>query len=54
VVGPAIVWGFYPVFLALTGRLLAGPYEATAYLPFLGLTSAAALAVAQWRTGLAR
>jgi hypothetical protein len=49
VVGPACVWGFFPVALALAGRLYDGPYTATAYLPALGAASAAALAVVEFR-----
>jgi hypothetical protein len=41
---PAVVWGLYPVFLALTGRLLAGPFVAVQYLPGLALGSATMLA----------
>jgi hypothetical protein len=42
--GPAVVWGFYPVFLALTGRMLSGPFVVVQYLPGLAIGSSAALA----------
>jgi len=48
-VGPATVWGFYPVFLAVTGRLLRGPFVAVQYLPGLALGSSAALAYRELR-----
>jgi Ca2+-transporting ATPase len=53
-VGPAIVWGFYPVVLAFSGHLLDGPYTATSYLPYLGVASALALAIAEWREAATR
>jgi hypothetical protein len=43
-VGPAVVWGFYPVFLALTGKLADGPFVAVQYLPGLAIGSSAVLA----------
>lgn len=49
-IGPAIVYGFYPAFLAMTGRLSDSPYVALEYLPFLAIVSASALAVAEVRT----
>jgi hypothetical protein len=41
---PAVVWGLYPVFLVITGRVLQGPFVAVQYLPGLSLGSAALLA----------
>jgi hypothetical protein len=42
--GPAVVWGFYPVLLSVTGKLSSGPFVAVQYLPGLALSSAIALA----------
>jgi hypothetical protein len=42
--GPAVVWGFYPVLLSVTGKLSSGPFVAVQYLPGLALGSAMALA----------
>jgi hypothetical protein len=42
--GPAVVWGFYPVFLVLTGKVGSGPFVAVQYLPGLAIGSSAALA----------
>jgi len=47
VLGPAVVFGFYPVFLAYTGHFDDGPYVAIQYLPALGVISATALGVVE-------
>ena len=47
--GPAVVWGLYPLFLVLTGRLLGSPFVAVQYLPGLALGSAAMLAYREVR-----
>ncbi len=49
VLGPAIVFGFYPVLLAYTGHFNDSPYVAIQYLPALGAISATALAVVEAR-----
>lgn len=49
ILGPAIVFGFYPVFLAYSGHFNDGPYVAIQYLPALGVISATALAVVEAR-----
>ncbi len=43
-VGPAFVWGLYPVFLLLSGQLDDGPFVAVQYLPGLAIGSSVALA----------
>jgi hypothetical protein len=42
--GPAFAWGFYPVFLSLTGKLASRPYIVIEYLPGIAVASAAILA----------
>lgn len=48
-IGPAIVYGFYPVLLALTGHITDSPLVAFRYLPALAVVSASLLAVAEFR-----
>jgi hypothetical protein len=48
-IGPAIIYGFYPVLLAMTGHLSDSPFVAFQYLPYLAAISASALAVAEIR-----
>lgn len=50
VIAPSLIYGFYPVVLALNGHILDSPLEPLRYLPFLGVASALALAVVEWRT----
>ena len=50
IVAPTIVYGFYPVYLALSGHLVDSPYVAIRYLPFLAVISASALAAAEVRS----
>ncbi len=49
VAGPAIVFGFYPAYLAFSGHYTDRPLIALEYLPALAVISAAALAVAEVR-----
>jgi hypothetical protein len=49
IVGPAIVFGFYPAYLVSSGRVLDSPMEALEYLPFVAVASAAALTFAEAR-----
>lgn len=51
---PSFVYGFYPVYLTVTGHFLDSPYVALRYLPFLGVASATALGIAEWRSRRAR
>lgn len=46
---PSVVYGFYPVYLALSGHLLDSPLVALRYLPFLGVGSAALLLATELR-----
>jgi hypothetical protein len=48
-VGPAVVWGLYPVFLVMTGQILDGPFVAVQYLPGLAVGSSAALAYREFQ-----
>lgn len=41
---PAMVWGIYPAFLVMTGRMADGPFIAVQYLPGLAVGSSALLA----------
>jgi hypothetical protein len=41
---PAVVWGGYPAFLLMTGRMAGSPFIAVQYLPGLALGSSALLA----------
>ncbi len=41
---PGVVWGGYPAFLVMTGRMADGPFIAVQYLPGLALGSSALLA----------
>jgi hypothetical protein len=43
-VGPAFVWGIFPVFLVLTGKIASGAFIAVQYLPGLAIGSSSALA----------
>ncbi len=43
-VGPALVWGIYPAFLLLSGRMADGPFIAVQYLPGLAIGSSSLLA----------
>jgi TM2 domain-containing membrane protein YozV len=47
--GPAVIWGFFPVILSVTGKLSSGPFVAVQYLPGLALGSAMALAYREIR-----
>jgi hypothetical protein len=49
IAGPAIVFGFYPAYLALSGHFTDRPLIALEYLPALAVISATALAVAEVR-----
>jgi len=42
---PAVVWGLYPAYLALTGGLTGSALSIVGYVPFIGLASACGLAV---------
>lgn len=46
---PSFVYGFYPVYLALSGHLLDSPLIAFRYLPFLGVGSASLLLATELR-----
>lgn len=46
---PSFVYGFYPVYLALSGHILDSPLIALRYLPFLGVGSATALLIVELR-----
>ena len=48
-IAPAIIYGGYPVYLAMTGHLLDSPYVAIQYLPAVALVSASCLAFAEFR-----
>lgn len=41
---PAVVWGGYPAFLVMTGRMADGPFIAVQYLPGLAIGSSGLLA----------
>jgi hypothetical protein len=43
-VGPAFVWGAYPAFLVISGRMAGSPFIAVQYLPGLAIGSSALLA----------
>lgn len=47
-IAPSFIYGFYPVYLAVTGHILDSPLEPLRYLPVLGVTSAGLLALAEW------
>lgn len=47
---PSFVYGFYPVYLAMSGHIVDSPYVALRYLPILGVVSAALLAIAERRS----
>lgn len=47
---PSFVYGFYPVYLAMSGHILDSPYVALRYLPILGVLSATLLAIAERRS----
>jgi hypothetical protein len=49
IAGPAIVFGFYPLYLVSSGHIADRPLIALEYLPFLAVASASALAVAEMR-----
>lgn len=49
VVAPAIVFGLYPAYLAVSGHLADSPYIAIRYLPLLAIASSSALAVVEVR-----
>lgn len=53
IVGSATVYGFYPVYLVMSGRIAASPLVGLEYLPVLAVVSAGALAVAELRTARA-
>lgn len=41
---PGVVWGIYPAFLVMTGRMAGSPFIAVQYLPGLAIGSSALLA----------
>ena len=47
---PSFVYGFYPVYLAMSGHILDSPYIAVRYLPVLGVASAVLLAIVERRS----
>ena len=49
IAGPAIVFGFYPVYLVYSGHITDRPLIGLEYLPFVAVASASALAVAEVR-----
>jgi hypothetical protein len=49
VLGPAIVFGFYPAYLALSGHFVDRPMIALEYLPVVAVLSATTLAIAEVR-----
>jgi hypothetical protein len=51
--GSATVYGFYPAYLILSGRINDGPLVALEYLPLLALLSAGALAIVEMRAARA-
>ena len=53
-VAPAIIYGGYPVYLAMTGHLIDSPYVAIQYLPAVALVSASCLAFAEYRARRSR
>ncbi len=42
--GPAFVWGIYPLLLLLSGKMASGPFVAVQYLPGLAIGSSSLLA----------
>jgi hypothetical protein len=44
IAGPAFVWGIFPVYLVLSGKITSGAFIAVQYLPGLAIGSSAALA----------
>lgn len=49
VIGPAITWAIYPLYLSMSNEIMAGPYVVLRYLPVLAVTSAGLLAISQVR-----
>jgi hypothetical protein len=48
--GGAIVYGFFPVALAVTGHWTDSPLVTLSYLPYLSAVSASCLAIAEFKT----
>jgi hypothetical protein len=53
-IGPAMVYGFYPVYLAMSGHLADSPHVGIRYLPALAAMSAAVLAIVETRSARRR
>jgi hypothetical protein len=53
ILGSATVYGFYPAFLIMSGRINASPLVALEYLPVLAVASAGTLAVVEYRSARA-
>ncbi|MHB0867496.1 MAG: hypothetical protein ACYC6B_08670 [Thermoleophilia bacterium] len=51
---PIFTWAVYPLYLAMSNQILAGPLVTFRYLPFLALFSAGLLAYSQAHAGLRR
>ena len=51
---PAMVWGVYPAFLVMTGRMAGSPFIAVQYLPGLAICSSALLAYREIQLAKAR
>jgi hypothetical protein len=47
---PIFTWAVYPLYLSVSNEIMAGPYVALRYLPFLAVASAGLLAASQARS----